>query len=41
MSIKRTLKKDGKLFMRVFPTLPMTKKPSGLRMGKGKGSFHL
>ncbi len=37
VSISRKLKKVGKLFLRVFPDKPITKKPAETRMGKGKG----
>ncbi len=32
------MKKVGKLFLRVFPDKPVTKKPAETRMGKGKGN---
>ena len=38
VTISRKLKKEGKLFLRVFPDKPVTKKPAETRMGKGKGS---
>ncbi len=38
MSIQRKVKRQGKLFIRIFPDKPMTKKPLETRMGKGKGS---
>ena len=38
MSIQRKVKRQGKLFIRVFPDKPLTKKPLETRMGKGKGS---
>ena len=38
MTIKRVLKRKGKLWFRVFPHIPVTKKPLEVRMGKGKGS---
>ena len=41
LAIKRTLKREGKLWVRVFPHIPMTKKPAEVRMGKGKGNVHL
>ncbi|ATY93568.1 50S ribosomal subunit protein L16 [Candidatus Hodgkinia cicadicola] len=31
------IKKIGKLWIRVYPTIPVTKKPTEIRMGKGKG----
>jgi len=38
MAIQRHVKRQGKLFIRVFPDKPITKKPLETRMGKGKGS---
>jgi len=38
VTITRRLKKVGKLFLRVFPDKPITKKPAETRMGKGKGN---
>ena len=38
MSIQRKTKRQGKLFIRVFPDKPITKKPQETRQGKGKGS---
>lgn len=38
VTISRKLKKEGRLFLRVFPDKPVTKKPAETRMGKGKGS---
>ena len=35
--LTRHLKKGGKLYLRVFPDKPVTKKPAETRMGKGKG----
>lgn len=37
VTLSRNLKKVGKLFLRVFPDKPITKKPAETRMGKGKG----
>jgi len=37
VTLSRHLKKIGKLFLRVFPHKPITKKPAETRMGKGKG----
>lgn len=34
----RKIKKKGKLWIKVFPNLPITKKPAEVRMGKGKGN---
>lgn len=36
--INRTLKREGQMFIRVFPDLPVSKKPAEVRMGSGKGS---
>ncbi len=38
IAITRFLKRQGKLHIRIFPHLPITKKPLEVRMGKGKGS---
>ncbi|MCX8063821.1 MAG: 50S ribosomal protein L16 [Candidatus Hydrogenedentes bacterium] len=38
IAITRYLKRGGKIFVRVFPDKPITKKPAETRMGKGKGS---
>lgn len=38
MAIQRKTKRAGKLYIRVFPDKPLTKKPLETRMGKGKGS---
>ena len=35
--ISRTLGKTGKIWIRIFPDKPMTKKPAEMGMGKGKG----
>ncbi len=37
VAITRTVKKGGKLWFRIFPDYPYTKKPAETRMGKGKG----
>jgi large subunit ribosomal protein L16 len=37
-AITRHVKRGGKLWIRVFPDKPITKKPLEVRMGKGKGS---
>jgi large subunit ribosomal protein L16 len=41
VTLSRKLKKGAKLFLRVFPDKPVTKKPAETRMGKGKGSPEL
>ena len=40
VTMSRKLKKVGKLFLRVFPDKPVTKKPAETRMGKGKGNVN-
>ncbi len=34
----RKMKRQGKFWIRIFPDLPVSKKPNEVRMGKGKGS---
>lgn len=38
IAISRTVKRGGKIWCRVFPDLPVTKKPAETRMGSGKGN---
>ncbi|MGZ0656563.1 50S ribosomal protein L16 [Coraliomargarita sp. W4R53] len=38
VAMTRSLKRKGKVWIRVFPHKPVTKKPAETRMGKGKGS---
>lgn len=38
IAINRSVKKGGRLIIRIFPHLPVTKKPAETRMGKGKGT---
>ena len=38
ISITRAVKRGGKLWIRIFPDKPITKKPAETRMGKGKGN---
>jgi len=38
VAITRTMKRAGKLWIRIFPDKPITKKPAETRMGKGKGA---
>ena len=38
MAIQRHVKRSGKLFIRIFPDKPITKKPLETRMGSGKGA---
>jgi len=37
-AVSRHMKREGKLWIRIFPDKPITKKPAEVRMGKGKGS---
>lgn len=37
-TMTRTMKRQGKVFIRIFPDVPVTKKPLEVRQGKGKGS---
>jgi large subunit ribosomal protein L16 len=37
-AIVRKLSRKGKLWIRVFPSMPITSKPTEVRMGKGKGA---
>ncbi len=37
-AIVRTLRRRGKLWIRIFPDKPVTRKPAETRMGKGKGN---
>ena len=36
--ISRVVRKGGRMWIRIFPDLPVTSKPTEVRMGKGKGS---
>jgi large subunit ribosomal protein L16 len=38
IAINRKAKRGGKVFIKIFPDKPLTKKPAEVRMGKGKGS---
>lgn len=38
-AMTRAMKREGKVWIRVFPDKPITKKPAEVRMGKGKGSL--
>ncbi len=38
IAMTRHLKRGGKVWIRVFPDKPLTKKPAEVRMGKGKGA---
>ena len=37
-TITHSLKREGKVWIRIFPDKPVTKKPAEVRMGKGKGA---
>ncbi|MFO7998022.1 MAG: 50S ribosomal protein L16 [Bacteroidales bacterium] len=37
-AITRFMKREGQLWIRIFPDKPVTKKPAEVRMGKGKGA---
>ncbi len=41
IAISRSVKRGGKLWVRIFPDLPLTKKPAETRMGSGKGNPEL
>lgn len=38
VALTRHMKREGKVWIRVFPDKPVTKKPAEVRMGKGKGA---
>ncbi len=38
IAMTRHVKRGGKMWIRIFPDKPITKKPAEVRMGKGKGS---
>jgi large subunit ribosomal protein L16 len=38
IALTRHMKRDGKVWIRIFPDKPFTKKPAETRMGKGKGA---
>jgi large subunit ribosomal protein L16 len=37
-AMTRYMKRQGRVWIRIFPDVPVTKKPTEVRMGKGKGS---
>jgi large subunit ribosomal protein L16 len=41
IAISRSVKRGGKMWIRIFPDRSLTKKPAEVRMGKGKGSPEL
>ena len=38
IAVTRYMQREGKIWIRIFPDKPITKKPADVRMGKGKGS---
>ncbi|MEE2954471.1 MAG: 50S ribosomal protein L16 [Bacteroidota bacterium] len=38
IAVTRYMKREGQVWIRIFPDKPVTKKPAEVRMGKGKGS---
>lgn len=38
VTLSRTMKRDGRVWIRIFPDKPVSKKPLETRMGKGKGA---
>lgn len=41
IAVTRYMKREGQIWIRVFPDKPITKKPAEVRMGKGKGAPEL
>ena len=39
IAVTRKMKREGQVWIRIFPDKPITKKPAEVRMGKGKGSI--
>ena len=38
VALTRHMKRSGKVWLRIFPNIPVSKKPTEVRMGKGKGA---
>ena len=38
IAVTRHMKREGQIWIRIFPDKPVTKKPAEVRMGKGKGA---
>ena len=38
VALTRFMKRTGKVWLRIFPNIPVSKKPTEVRMGKGKGA---
>src|SRR5579872_2852523 len=41
VAVTRAMKREGQVWIRIFPDKPITKKPAEVRMGKGKGAPEL
>ncbi len=41
VAVTRYMKREGQIWIRIFPDKPLTKKPAEVRMGKGKGAPEL
>ena len=41
IAVTRFMKREGQIWIRIFPDKPVTKKPAEVRMGKGKGAPEL
>lgn len=39
IAVTRYMKREGQVWIRIFPDVPITKKPAEVRMGKGKGAL--
>ncbi|MBX7227678.1 MAG: 50S ribosomal protein L16 [Chitinophagales bacterium] len=39
IAVTRSMKREGKVWINIFPDKPITKKPAEVRMGKGKGAL--
>ena len=39
IAVTRKMKREGQVWIRIFPDKPVTKKPAEVRMGKGKGAI--
>ncbi|MCB9032475.1 MAG: 50S ribosomal protein L16 [Chitinophagales bacterium] len=39
IALTRHMKREGRVWIKIFPDKPMTKKPAEVRMGKGKGAL--
>ncbi len=41
IAVTRYMKREGQVWIRIFPDKPMTSKPAEVRMGKGKGALRI